>query len=208
VSLLPRFLSRFFSRHVAPEFSKPGPREGGGNLPPHLYGVIAEFAGSPALVQAVHRVRAEGYVVMEAYTPYPIEELNDAIGHGPSRVPLLVLIGGIVGGLGGFGLQYWAASIAYPLNIGGRPMNSWVAFIPITFECTILVAGISAVLGMLVLNGLPMPYHPVFSVDRFQLASRDKYFLMILARDPKFRAGDTFRFMETLGAVHVQDVED
>lgn len=201
-------LSRFFPRHVAPAVGIPGFRESGGDLPPHLYGVIAEFTGVPALVQATHRAREEGYVVMEAYTPYPIEELNDAIGHGPSRVPLLVLIGGIVGGLGGFGLQYWTSAVDFPLNIGGRPPNSWVAFIPITFECTILVAGIAAVLGMLVLNGLPMPYHPVFGVDRFQLASRDRYFLLILARDPKFRAGDTFRFMETLGAVHVQDVED
>jgi hypothetical protein len=202
------FFSRFFPRHVAPGVGVPGPRETGGNLPPHLYGVIAEFAGAPALVQGVHRARAEGYVVMEAYTPYPIEELNDAIGHGPSRVPLLVLAGGVLGFLGGFFLQYWTAAVDYPLNIGGRPLNSWVAFIPITFECTILGAGIAAVLGMLVLNGLPMPYHPVFSVERFQLASRDRYFLLILARDPKFRAGDTFRFMETLGGVHVQDVED
>lgn len=201
-------LSRLFPRHVAPGVGTPGPREDGGGLPPHLYGVIAEFAGAPALVQAARRAREDGYVAMEAYTPYPIEELNDAIGHGPSRVPLLVLTGGLAGGLGGFGLQYWASVLEYPLNIGGRPLNSWVAFIPITFECTILAAGIAAVLGMLVLNGLPMPYHPVFSVDRFQLASRDKYFLLILARDPKFRAGDTFRFMETLGGVHVQDVED
>jgi Protein of unknown function (DUF3341) len=98
--------------------------------------------------------------------------------------------------------------VAYPLNIGGRPYNSWVSFIPITFECTILFAGLAAVFGMLVLNGLPMPYHPVFSVPRFQLASRDRFFLMILARDPRFRAGDTFRFMETLGGSHVSDVED
>ena len=202
------FLSRLFPRHVAPGVGAPGPRVEGGELPPHLYGVIAEFAGAPALVEGARRARAEGYVVMEAYTPYPIEELNDVIGHGPSRVPLLVLIGGLLGGLGGFALQYWTSVIEYPLNIGGRPTNSWVAFIPITFECTILAAGISAVLGMLVLNGLPMPYHPVFNVPRFQLASRDRYFLMILARDPKFRAGDTFRFMETLGAVNVQDVED
>jgi hypothetical protein len=202
------FLSRLFPRAVAPGIGTPGPRVGGGDLPPHLYGVIAEFAEVPALVEAVHRARAEGFVVMEAYTPFPVEELNEAIGHGPSRVPLIVLIGGILGGLGGFFLQYWTSAVDYPLNIGGRPTNSWVAFIPITFECTILAAGIAAVLGMLVLNGLPMPYHPVFSVERFQLASRDRYFLMILARDPKFRAGDTFRFMETLGAVHVEDVED
>lgn len=202
------FLDRLFSRHVKPEFGTPGPREAGGELPVHLYGVIAEFANAEDLLHAVHRTRKEGYQVMEAYTPYPIEELNDAIGHGPSRVPLLVLLGGIVGALFGFGLQYWTSVIDYPLNIGGRPYNSWVSFIPITFECTILFAGLAAVFGMLVLNGLPMPYHPVFNVPRFQLASRDRFFLMVLARDPRFRSGDTFRFMETLGASHVSDVED
>jgi hypothetical protein len=203
-----RFLSRLFRLGVKPEFGTPGPRVAGGEMPAHLYGVIAEFANAEDLLHAVHATRKDGYQVMEAYTPYPIEELNDAIGHGPSRVPLLVLIGGIVGGLTGFGLCYWASVIEYPLNIGGRPYNSWVSFIPITFECTILFAGIAAVLGMLVLNGLPMPYHPVFSVPRFQLASRDRFFLMVLARDPRFRAGDTFRFMETLGGSHVTDVED
>jgi hypothetical protein len=202
------FIARLFAPHVKPEFGTPGPREGGGDLPPHLYGVIAEFGKPETLVHAVHAVRKEGYQVIEAYTPYPIEELHDAIGHGPSRVPLLVLMGGILGGLFGFFLQYWTSAVDYPLNVGGRPYNSWVSFIPITFECTILFAGIAAVLGMLVLNGLPMPYHPVFSVPRFQLASRDRYFLMILARDPRFRAGDTFRFMETLGATLVSDVED
>ena len=201
-------IGRLFARGVKPEFGTPGPRQEGGDLPPHLYGVIAEFAKPEALVHAVHAARKEGYQVIEAYTPYPIEELHDAIGHGPSRVPLLVLIGGIAGGLFGFFLQYWTSAVDYPLNVGGRPYNSWVSFIPITFECTILFAGIAAVLGMLVLNGLPMPYHPVFSVPRFQLASRDRYFLMILARDPRFRAGDTFRFMETLGASLVSDVED
>jgi hypothetical protein len=202
------FLGRIFTRGVRPDLGKPGPRMEGGNLPPHLYGVIAEFASPEGLIEAVHATRKDGYQVFEAYTPYPIEELNDAIGHGPSRVPLLVLLGGIAGALSGFGLQYWCSAIDYPLNIGGRPYNSWVSFIPITFECTILFAGIAAVLGMLILNGLPMPYHPVFSVPRFQLASRDRYFLMILARDPRFRAGDTFRFMESLGGSHVSDVED
>jgi len=202
------FIGRLFSRSALPEFGTPGPRVAGGELPAHLYGVIAEFANAEELLHAVHEVRKDGYQVMEAYTPYPIEELNDAIGHGPSRVPLLVLLGGIFGAFFGFGLQYWTSVVAYPLNIGGRPYNSWVSFIPITFECTILFAGLAAVLGMLVLNGLPMPYHPVFSVPRFQLASRDRFFLMILARDPRFRAGDTFRFMETLGGSHVSDVED
>jgi hypothetical protein len=199
---------RLFPRSGKPEFGRPGPRVAGGDLPAHLFGVIAEFANAEELLRAVHAARKDGYQVIEAYTPYPIEELNDAIGHGPSRVPVLVLLGGIVGAFFGFGLQYWTSVVAYPLNIGGRPYNSWVSFIPITFECTILFAGIAAVLGMLVLNGLPMPYHPVFSVPRFQLASRDRFFLMILARDPRFRAGDTFRFMETLGSSHVSDVED
>lgn len=202
------FIGRLFARHVKPELGTPGPRVSGGELPPHLYGVIAEFANADELFHAVHATRKEGYQVVEAYTPYPVEELNEAIGHGPSRVPLLVLLGGIAGGLFGFFLQYWTSAVDYPLNIGGRPYNSWVSFIPITFECTILFAGIAAVLGMLVLNGLPMPYHPVFSVPRFQLASRDRFFLMIFARDPRFRAGDTLRFMETLGASHVSDVED
>ena len=166
------------------------------------------FGDADALLKAVRKTREAGFQVFEAYTPYPIEELNDAIGHGPSRVPLLVLLGGIAGALFGFGLQYWTSAVDYPLNIGGRPYNSWVSFIPITFECTILFAGIAAVLGMLVLNGLPMPYHPVFSVPRFQLASRDRFFLMILARDPRFGTGETFRFMQTLGGSHVTDVED
>ena len=202
------FLGRLFAPGVKPEFGTPGPRLSGGNLPPHLYGAIAEFADSEALLRAVRATRKEGYQVFEAYTPYPIEELNDAIGHGPSRVPMLVLLGGIAGAIFGFGLQYWTSAVDYPLNIGGRPYNSWVSFIPITFECTILFAGIAAVLGMLVLNGLPMPYHPVFSVPRFQLASRDRFFLMILARDPRFASEDTFRFMETLGGSHVSEVED
>jgi hypothetical protein len=202
------FFGRLLTRGVKPEFGTPGPRLSGGVLPPHLYGVIAEFADAEGLLRAVRTTREAGYQVFEAYTPYPIEELNDAIGHGPSRVPMLVLLGGVAGALFGFGLQYWTSAVDYPLNIGGRPYNSWVSFIPITFECTILFAGIAAVLGMLVLNGLPMPYHPVFSVPRFQLASRDRFFVMILARDPLFRTGDTFRFMETLGGSHVSEVED
>ena len=153
------FLSRLFSSHLLPEFGTAGPRKEGGDLPPHLYGVIAEFGQPETLVHAVHAARKEGYQVIEAYTPYPIEELHDAIGHGPSRVPLLVLMGGILGGLFGFFLQYWTSAVDYPLNVGGRPYNSWVSFIPITFECTILFAGIAAVLGMLVLNGRP----PTFS---------------------------------------------
>jgi hypothetical protein len=201
-------MKRFFELGLKPEFGKPGPRGKGGDLPSRLYGIIAEFPSPEPLFEAVKKARAAGYQVMEAYTPYPVEGLVEAIGHGPSRVPLLVLIGGILGGLGGYALQYWCSVIEYPLNIGGRPFHSWPAFIPATFEMTILVAGISAVLGMLILNGLPMPYHPVFNVPRFALASRDRYFLMILQRDPLFDAEKTLEFMKTLSASEVTRVDD
>ena len=202
------FLSRIFERGVKPQYGTPGPRGTGGDLPPRLYGIIAEFPNAAALLQAVHKTRKAGYQVIEAYTPYPIEELHEAIGHGPSRVPLVVLIGGILGGLGGYLLQWWTSAVDYPVNIGGRPFHSWPAFIPITFECTVLGAGVAAVLGMLVLNRLPMPFPPVFNVPRFVQASRDRFFLMILARDPRFLSGETFSFMQTLGATDVTDVED
>jgi ActD protein len=176
---------------------------------PHTYGVIAEFPDPATLVEAIHATRKKGYSIIEAYTPFPIEEVWEAIGHPKSKVPLLVLIGGILGGLGGYMLQYWVSVIAYPVNIGGRPFHSWPAFIPPTFECTILGAGLFAVFGMLVLNGLPMPYHPVFTVPRFALASRDRYFLMILARDKRFETGPAYDFMTSLpGASYVTEVED
>jgi len=176
---------------------------------PYTYGVIAEFANPDALIEGIRRTRAAGYEIVEAYTPYPIEEVWEAIGHPKSKVPLLVLVGGIIGCVGGYFLQYWVSAVTYPLNIGGRPFHSWPAFIPVTFETTVLVAGLFAVFGMLVLNGLPMPYHPVFTVPRFASASRDRYFLMILARDKRFEAGAAFEFLEALpGASFVTEVED
>jgi len=172
-----------------------------------IYGLMAEFSTRRELINAVKQARAAGYERMEAYTPYPIEELNEALGHHHSRLPLIVLIGGIMGALGGFGLQYWTSVIAYPHNVGGRPLNSWIAFIPVTFETTILGAALAAVLGMLALNRLPMPYHPVFGVRRFKLASRDRYFLALDARDPSFDEISTRQFLDSLGPTEVNRLD-
>ena len=175
---------------------------------PSIYGLMAEFQDPNALLAATYRAHYEGYRRMDAYSPFPIEELNEALGPDHSRLPLIVLIGGIVGCVGGYALQYWASAMAYPLNIGGKPFHSWPAFIPITFECTILAAALSAVLGMLALNGLPQPYHPVFNVPRFALASRNRFFLCIEAKDPKFNIETTRRFLETLSPREVTSVAD
>ena len=174
---------------------------------PALYGIMAEFDNPSDLVAAARRTHEAGYRRINGYSPYPIEELSEAIGFTRTSLPLIVLIGGILGGLGGFFMQYWMEVIDYPLNVGGKPFNSWPAFIPITFECTVLVAAFSAVLGMLILNKLPQPYHPVFNAPNFALATRDKFFLVIEANDPKFRHDEATGFMKTLGAVGVSDVE-
>ena len=173
-----------------------------------IHGLMAEFDDPKALVVATVAARTEGYRRMDAYAPFPIEELHDAMGGHHSRLPFIVLIGGLVGCISGFVLQYWASAIAYPINVGGRPFNSWPAFIPVTFECTILGASLAAVLGMLALNGLPMPYHAVFNVARFALASRNRFFLCIEARDRKFDLDATRRFLETLGPREVSVVDD
>jgi hypothetical protein len=169
---------------------------------------MAEFDDANALVAATRRAHDEGYRRMDAYSPFPIEELHEALGSHHSRLPLIVLIGGLCGCVGGYALQYWAAAIAYPLNVGGRPFNSWPSFIPVTFECTILVAALSAVLGMLALNGLPMPHHPVFNVPRFALASRNRFFLCIEVKDRKFDLESTRRFLETLEPREVSTVAE
>src|SRR5947207_8053804 len=159
-------------------------------------GVLAEFENPEELIAAVRLARAAGDRRMDAYTPFPIEEVSEELGFHRTALPWIVLSGGLVGCVSGFILQYWISAIDYPLNIGGRPLNSWPAFIPVTFELTILVAALSAVLGMLALNGLPMPYHPVFNVPRFALATRDRFFLCIEARDPKLEPQATRRFLE------------
>src|SRR5438046_2820002 len=174
---------------------------------PAIYGLMAEFDSPEALLEAAHRAFAAGFRKMDAYSPFPVEGLAEAIGFQSSRVPLIVLCGGIIGCLGGFFLQYWAAVIDYPINIGGRPLNSWPSFIPVTFELTILIAALSAFFGVLALNGLPMPYHPVFNVERFELASRNRFFLLIEAADPRFDSAGTRRFLESIGSHGVYEVE-
>lgn len=172
-----------------------------------VYGLMAEFTDATALVAAAERAHKEGYRRVDAYSPFPIEELHHALGSPHSKLPMIVLVGGLLGCIGGFLLQYWAATTAYPVNVGGRPLNSWPAFIPVTFETTILVAALSAVLGMLALNGLPMPYHPVFNVERFALASRSRFFLVIEAADKRFDLDATRRFLETLGPREISKVD-
>jgi hypothetical protein len=174
---------------------------------PPIYGLMAEFGSADALIAAARQAHAAGYRRMDAYTPYPIDELSEALGLKRSKLPPIVLTGGLLGGLGGYFLQYWVNVIHLPLNVGGRPFHSWPAFIVPTFECTILAAALSAVLGMFFLNGLPHPYHPVFNVPRFALASRDRYFLVIEAQDPQFDPQATRQLFLDLNASEVSEVE-
>jgi hypothetical protein len=171
-----------------------------------IYGMMAEFDTPAALIEAAKRTYRAGYKRIDAYTPFPIEGLAEEIGFHRDEVPLVVLIGGIVGGLTGYLMQYWMAAVAYPLNIGGKPYHSWPAFIVITFEMTILFAGISAVFGMLALNGLPMPYHPVFNVPRFTRASRDRFFLVVFSSDVNYDPAATRQFLESLDPRSVSEV--
>jgi Protein of unknown function (DUF3341) len=164
-----------------------------------IYGLMAEFDTPSDLVAAARRTHEEGYQKIDAYTPFPVEGLAEEIGFTKNGVPLVVLVGGILGGLSGYALQYWVSAISYPVNVGGRPYHSWPAFIVVTFEMTILFAGLAAVFGMLALNGLPMPYHPVFNVPRFAFATKDRFFLIIFSSDTKYSTESTRQFLETLG---------
>lgn len=171
-----------------------------------IYGMMAEFDTPVALIEAAKRTYQAGYKRIDTYTPFPVEGLAEEIGFHRDEVPLVVLIGGIVGGLTGYLMQYWMSAVAYPLNVGGKPYHSWPAFIVITFEMTILFAGISAVFGMLALNGLPMPYHPVFNVPRFTRASRDRFFLVVFSSDVKYDPAATRQFLESLDPRSVSEV--
>lgn len=172
-----------------------------------FYGVMAEFDSAQALLDAAHKVRAAGYTRTDAYSPMPIHGLAEALGMHERKIAPVVLLGGITGGSIGYGLQYWSSVIEYPINIGGRPFHSWVSFIPVTFEMTILFAAFSCGLVMLALNGLPQPYHPVFNWDRFSQASQDSFFLAIEATDPRFQQDETRAFLAGLNAREVVTLE-
>ncbi len=171
-----------------------------------IYGLLAEFESAEALLSATHKTYEAGYRQIDATSPFPVEGLADALGFRRNRVPLVVLLGGLLGGLGGYGLQYFIAALYFPLNIGGRPLNSIPPFIVITFELTVLGASLAAVLGMLALNGLPMPHHPLFNAREFQLASRDRFFLVIESRDPRFEEESAHRFLMALQPRTVSEV--
>lgn len=177
------------------------------NRTPPLYGLMAEFEEPEQLLDAVRRAREARYRRFEAYAPQPVEGLSEAMGLRQSPLSLIVLLGGITGALTGYLLQLYAAS-DYPLNVGGRPINSWPAFIPVTFEMAVLLGGLSAVLGLFAICGLPCPYHPVFNVARFALASRNRFFLCIEARDRRFDSARTREFLRGLGPTEVYEVLD
>jgi len=175
---------------------------------PRLYGLMAEFETPDELLAATKRAYRLGYRKMDAYAPFPVEGLSEALGMHHTWLSAVVLAGGILGAVGGYAMQYYAVVIYYPLNIGGRPLHSWPNFIPITFETTILAAALAAVLGMFALNNLPQPYHPVFNVPSFEQASRSRFFLAIENSDPQFDLEDTRGFLESLSPIEVSEVEN
>jgi hypothetical protein len=175
-----------------------------------LWGFLAEFDSPDNLKDCIRRARGEGFSHVDAYTPFPVEGLAEEIGHHHSALPLLVLCGGIAGLVTGASLQYYSWVVDYPINIGGRPLNSWPSFVVVTFELTILFAGLCAVLGMLAVNGLPKPHHPLFNEPRFERATQDRFFFCVEATDPKFDPDGTWRFLEDLkpeGVYAVHEVE-
>jgi hypothetical protein len=172
------------------------------------HGLMAEFEEHEQVLEAARRAYAEGYRRMDAYSPFPVEGLAEALGHKWTAVPLFTLLGGMLGGLGGYFMQWYSLGVLYPFNIGGRPHNSWPMFIPITFELTVLIASFSALISMFALNRLPQPHHPVFNAPEFRRATIDRFFLCIEATDAKFQPDATGRFLESLNPLRVTEVDD
>jgi Protein of unknown function (DUF3341) len=172
-----------------------------------IYGLVAEFESPDQLLEAARRTHDAGYRSIDAFSPMPIEGLSEAVGFESTRLPLVVLLAGMFGAAGGFFLQWYANVLSFPLNVDGKPFNSWPAFIPITFELTILCAALAATFGMLAMNGLPTPYHPLFNVPRFAMATRGRFFLCIKARDKKFDMGSTRQFLDSLKPFGVYEAE-
>lgn len=164
-----------------------------------LYGLLAEFDDAESVLRAADSASTAGYRQMNAYTPFPVPGLSEALRQPATRLPLAALIGGVLGGMTGYCMLYYASVISYPINIGGRPLHSWPAFIPITFELTVLGAAFAAFFGMLARNGLPHPHHPLFNVPAFSLASRNRFFLCIQATDPQFNRLNTAQFLKEIG---------
>jgi len=172
------------------------------------FGIVAEFSSSEALKAACRKVRDAGYKKTDAHTPFPLEGLNEALGLRDKWVPFIMLVAGFIGAVSGYTLAFWAMGISLPLNIAGKPTNSWPLFIPPTFEMTVLTSAIVGVVSMFALNGLPQPYHSVFNTPNFERASTDRYFLSIESRDPLYDEAQTLAFMQTLGADNVSVVEE
>jgi hypothetical protein len=171
-----------------------------------IYGLLAEFPSAQDLLRAASETRKAGYVKFDTFSPVPVHGMEEAVGQRYTRLPWIVFLAGVVGASFGFGLQYWTSVIDYPLNIGGKPLNSWPAFIPITFECTVLFAGLTSALAMILMNGLPRPHHPLFNVPSFERATVDRFFLCIEAEDPQFDGEGTRTFLEGLNPDVVSDV--
>jgi len=177
-------------------------------LEPKTYGVVAEFADADSVLAAAHKAAEAGYTVMDAYSPVPVHGLDAALGRKPSKLPWMVFAGGVTGCLVGFGMQVWMAHVDYPWNVGGRPTISWPAFIPVTFELTILFSALTTVIGMFALNGLPRPHHPIFNTPDFDRSTIDHYFLCIEATDPKFDEAEATAFLQDLGPQAVNTITD
>lgn len=181
-----------------------GHGEGGGTIRP--YAIVAEFHDADAIVAAAAKARDEGYRHMDAYTPFPVHGLEDALHFSDPKIKWTIGICGFIGAIVGFALQFYVSAVDYPMNVGGRPMVSWPSFVPVTFECTVLFASFGAVIGMLAFNGLPRPHHPIFETPRFDLASQTSFFLAVEATDPKYDRKATVAFLESLGAYKVSEV--